>query len=453
MVNPNTVLLIAVLASFSTPFMLSSINIALPAMAPELGLDAMAMGWVSLSFLLASAALLVPMGRAADIFGRKKIFTIGFAVFTAASLFCGLAATQTQLLLARSLQGVGSAMIFGTSMAILTSVFPPERRGRAIGYVSAAVYTGLSLGPSLGGLLVEHLSWRALFLLNVPLGLLVLALVHRGLKGSEWRGAAGERFDLAGAALYAASLTALMYGLSAVTRGQGLAAAAAGAAGLLLFFRRETRVSHPILNAGLFLANRVFAFSNLAAFLSYSASFAAAFLLSLYLQYSMGMSPKAAGLVLVCQPLFMVAFSPWAGRLSDRYDPGVIASLGMALTAAGILLFSGPQSGLPLGRVIAGLCVLGLGLAFFAAPNTNAVMGAVEPRYYSVASATLATMRITGQMFSMAVVMLLFSLFVGKIRLGPENQGALARAFSAGVWVFSALAAAGIFASLKRRRA
>ncbi|MDO8805820.1 MAG: MFS transporter [Elusimicrobiota bacterium] len=139
MVNPNTVLLITVLASFSTPFMLSSINIALPAMAPELGLDAMAMGWVSLSFLLASASLLVPMGRAADIFGRKKIFTLGFVIFTAASLFCGLAASQGQLLAARVLQGVGSSMIFGTSVAILTSVFPPEKRGKAIGWVAAAV--------------------------------------------------------------------------------------------------------------------------------------------------------------------------------------------------------------------------------------------------------------------------------------------------------------------------
>ncbi|MHB0995268.1 MAG: MFS transporter [Elusimicrobiales bacterium] len=452
MVNPNTVLLIAVLASFSTPFMLSSINIALPAMALELSLDAMGMGWVSLSFLLAAAALLVPMGRAADVFGRKRFFAAGFVIFTAASLFCGLASTQAQLLAARFLQGVGSSMIFGTAVAILTSVFPPERRGSAIGWVSASVYIGLSLGPPLGGLLVQHLSWRAIFLINVPLGLLVLFLVRKGLRGAEWRGAAGEPYDLAGALLYSASVAALMYGLSAITEPRGQATAAFGAAALILFLRRETGVAHPVLNARLFRSNRVFAFSNLAAFLSYSASFASGFLLSLYLQFSMGLSPRQAGFALVCQPLFMVVISPWAGRLSDRRDPGVIASLGMALTAAGILLFSGPQHGLPLWRVLAGLCALGIGLGLFAAPNTNAVMGSVEKRYYSLASATLATMRITGQMFSMAVVMLLFSVFVGRIRLGPENHEALGRAFSAGVWVFSALAAGGIFASLNRRR-
>jgi MFS family permease len=197
----------------------------------------------------------------------------------------------------------------------------------------------------------------------------------------------------------------------------------------------------------------VFAFSSLAAFLNYSASFAAGFLLSLYLQYASGLTPRGAGFVLVCQPLFMVVFSPWAGRLSDRHDPGVIASAGMALTAAGILFFALPEHGLPLWRVVAGLSVLGFGLALFAAPNTNAVMGSVTTRCYSVASAALATMRVSGQMFSMAVVMLLFSVYVGKVRLGPENYEGLARAFGAGVWVFAGLAVLGVFASLKRRRA
>lgn len=453
MVNPNTVLLIAVLSSFSTPFMLSAINIALPAMAPELGLDALALGWVSLAFLLSSAALLLPMGRAADLYGRKKVFAIGFAVFTAASLFCGLAGTAAQLIAARVLQGAGSAMIFGTSVAILTSVFPPEKRGKALGWVSASVYTGLSLGPPLGGLLVQHLSWRAVFLVNVPLGLLVLYLLKKGLAGAEWKGDEGDRFDLGGGLLYAGSLACLMYGLSSITAPAGRWAAAGGAAGLALFLALQARARHPLLDLALLRGNRVFAFSNLAAFLNYSASFAAGFLLSLYLQYSKGLSPGSAGLVLVCQPLFMVAFSPWAGRLSDRRDPGVIASLGMALTAAGILLFAGPERGLPLWRIMTGLSVLGFGLALFAAPNTNAVMGSVEKRSYSVASATLATMRVTGQMFSMAVVMLLFSVYIGRARLGPENHGALAEAFGAGVWIFAAFAALGTAASLKRRRA
>lgn len=448
----NTVLLIAVLASFSTPFTLSALNVALPAMADSLQLDARGLGWVSLSFLLASAALLVPMGRLADIFGRKRLFTVGFAIFTAASLACGLAATRWEFFAARVLQGAGSAMIFGTAVAILTSVFPPERRGKALGWVSAAVYTGLSLGPPAGGLLADLLSWRAIFLVNVPLGLLVLWLVRRGLAGAEWRGAEGEKFDLPGASLYAGSLGLLMYGLSSAGEAAGPALAAAGAAGLFFFLRREARAQHPILNAALFLRNRVFAFSNLAAFLNYSATFAAGFLLSLYLQYHEGLSPRQAGALLALQPVLMALFSPWAGRLSDRRDPGVIASAGMALTAAGIACFAVTAAGLPLWRIAAGLGVTGLGLALFAAPNTNAVMGSVDRAQYSVASATLGTMRLTGQMFSMAAVMLLFSLLMGRVRLDAAGAGALVPVMNAAVALFSALCAAGVLASLKRRR-
>ncbi len=449
---PNTVLLICVLASFSTPFTLSALNVALPAMALDLHLDARGLGWVSLSFLLASAALLVPMGRLADIFGRKRLFTSGFAIFTAASLACGLAVTPWQFFSARVIQGAGSAMVFGTAVAILTSVFPPERRGKALGWVSAAVYTGLSFGPPAGGLLTDLLSWRAIFLVNVPLGLLVLWLVRRGLAGAEWRGAEGESFDLAGAALYAGALALLMYGLSSAGEKAGPALAAAGAAGLFIFLRRETRVAHPVLNASLFLRNRVFAFSNLAAFLNYSATFAAGFLLSLYLQYREGLSPRQAGLLLAVQPVLMAVFSPWAGRLSDRRDPGVIASAGMALTAAGIACFWVGAQGLPAWRIAAGLAVTGLGLALFAAPNTNAVMGSVERAQYSVASATLGTMRLTGQMFSMAAVLLLFSLLLGRVRLDAGNAAALGPVMNAAVALFAGLCAAGILASLKRRR-
>lgn len=448
---PNTVLLIAVLASFSTPFTLSAVNIALPAMAAELSLDALALGWVSLSFLLASAALLVPMGRAADIWGRKRIFAAGFVLFTFASLLCGLAGAAWQLMAARALQGAGSSMIFGTSVAMLTAVYPPEKRGKALGWVSAAVYTGLSLGPPLGGLLSEHLSWRAIFLVNVPLGLLVLWLLRRGLAGAEWRGAEGEPFDWAGAALYSASLSLVMYGLSRVREPAGLAILAAGVAGLAFFLGREAAAPHPLLNAGLFLRNRVLAYSNLAAFLNYAASFSASFLLSLHLQYSAGLGPREAGLLLVCQPVFMVLFSPWAGRLSDKVDPGVIASLGMAVTAASLLVFLGPAGLGPL-RAALGLCALGFGLALFAAPNTNAVMGSVGKAHLGLASAALATMRVTGQVFSMAVVTLLFALFIGKAPLGQATLGGFHRAFGAGVLVFSGLAALGVLASLQRRR-
>jgi EmrB/QacA subfamily drug resistance transporter len=429
--------------------MLSAINIAMPALSRDLGMGAIAMSWVSLSFLLSSSVLLVPLGRLADIYDRKKIFTLGFGIFTAASLFCALSATSWQLLLFRTIQGIGSAMIFGTAIAMLTLVYPSENRGRALGMVVSSVYLGLSLGPFLGGILVQQLSWRSIFYLNVPMGLVVLYLLFTRIKG-DWRGTKNESFDLKGSCIYSASLGLVMYGISEITDRRGLLLILAGGAGFVGFFLHESRVRHPVLNARLFLNNKVFAFSSLAALLNYSASFALGFLLSLYLQYVKALSPQQAGFIMVCQPAVMTVFSPIAGRLSDRIEPRVVASWGMALTTAGLLVFSRITEFTPMSVIIAGLCVLGLGLALFSSPNTNAVMGSVEPRSYSLASSLLATMRVAGQLLSMAVVMLLFSLFIGNSQLGPNNLGQLIRSFRLAMCIFSALSFLGIFASLKR---
>lgn len=448
-VNPGTVLLITAIASFSTPFMLSSINIALPAISRDLNMSALGMGWISLSFLLASAVLLVPLGRAADIYGRKKIFTTGFAIFTAASLFCALARTPWQLILFRTLQGLGSSMIFGTAIAILISVYPPAGRGKALGIVTASVYLGLSLGPFLGGILVQQLSWRGIFYFNVPIGLLVLYLLFTRMKGDR-RGTENETFDLKGSLIYSVSLAALMYGASAIAAPGSPLLILAGLAGFAWFFRHEARTEQPVLNARLFLKNKVFAFSGLAALLSYCASFAISFLLSLYLQYVKGLNPQQAGVIMVCQPVFMFLFSPAAGRLSDRIEPRIVASWGMALTTAGLLFFSRIGTTTPMVVIVAGLCVLGLGFALFSSPNTNAVMTSVEARSYSLASALLSTLRIGGQTLSMAIVMLLFSLIIGQAKIGPDNLDQFVRSFRLSIYIFSALSFAGIFASLKR---
>ncbi len=449
MTDPNTVLLVAAIASFSTPFMLSAINVALPHISRDLGMNALAMGWISLSFLIVSTVFLVPAGRAADIYGRKRVFTAGFAVFTAASALCAMAGRGWQLIMFRSLQGLGSAMIFGTSVAMLTSVYPGARRGRALGIVSSSVYLGLSLGPFLGGILVESLSWRSIFYLNIPMGAAVLYLLRARVRG-EWRGESGAVLEPGRAALYVLSLAAAMLGASSAASVRGLLLLAAGGAGMAAFLRLEDGARHPVLGARSFLGNKVFAYSCLAALLSYCASFAVSFLLSLYLQYVKGMGPGRAGTLLMAQPLVMTVFSPLAGRLSDRIEPRVVSSWGMALTTAGLLFFSGMDVLTPIWVIAAGLGVLGLGLALFASPNTNAVMASVEPRAYSLASSLLATMRVGGQMSSMAVVMLLFSLSIGGDRIGPGNLDRFLSSFSTAVYIFSALSFLGIFASLKR---
>lgn len=441
--------LVAGLASFLTPFMGSSANIALPSIGREFRADAITLGWVATAYLLAAAIFLVPFGRLADIRGRKKIFLLGMTAYTVASLLCSLAGSIKILIVFRVAQGMGGALIFGTSVAILTSVFPRGERGRALGINTAAIYLGLSLGPVLGGFLTHQLGWRSVFLANIPLGLLVIAVVLARLRG-EWAEARGERFDVAGSFTYGLALVGIMLGFSRLPQGSGLALFAAGMAVAAGFVARERRIASPVLDIRLFLQNRVFAFSNLAALINYSATFAVGFFVSLYLQYVKGMTPQSAGLIMIAQPAVMALFSPLAGRASDKIEPRIVASLGMAISSAGLFLLSFLRSSTPLLFVISSLALLGFGFALFSSPNTNAVMGSVEKKSYGVASATLATMRLVGQMTSMGVAMMILAFFVGRVEITTAIHNTYLHALRVGFWLFAALCFAGVFASIAR---
>lgn len=442
-------LVIATLAAFITPFMGSAVNIALPAIGAEFAIDAVLLNWVSTAFILASAMFLVPMGRLADLRGRKRVFMAGMGIYTVASILALCAGSASALIACRITQGIGSAMTFGTGLPILISVFPPERRGRVLGINVAAVYLGLSMGPFLGGLITQHLGWRFIFLATVPMGIAILVLVPVYLEG-EWAEAKGERFDLAGSLVYGAGLVALIYGFSRLPSTPGIVLSLAGAAALFAFYRIEVTVASPVMNMALFRDNVVFALSNFAALINYSATFASGFLLSLYLQYIKAMTPDSAGIVLVAQPVVMALLSPLAGSLSDRIEPRIVASIGMALTTVGISSFIFLDADTPLGLVVFGLVVLGLGFALFSSPNTNAVMSSVESRHYGVASGTLGTMRLTGQMFSMGIAMLIFALVMGRVPITPEHYGQFLASTRIAFTIFSALCFAGIFMSLAR---
>lgn len=342
-------------------------------------------------------------------------------------------------------------MIFGTSIAILTSVFPLEERGRVLGITVAAVYLGLSLGPFFGGLLTEYLGWRSIFIANVPLGLVIICTTLAKLR-QEWSEAAGERFDTLGSLLYGASLVIFILGLLALPTPQGFLGVVAGLAGLALFVLWELRTSNPVVNMALFAGNRVFALSNLAALIHYSATFAVGFVLSLYLQYVRGMSARDAGLLLVAQPVVQAVFSPFAGALSDRVEPRFVASAGMACTAAGLfgISFIGADTSLPL--LVGILMVLGFGFALFSSPNVNAIMSSVEKRFYGVASGMLATMRVIGQTLSMSLVALIFSVYLGRIHITPAYFPAFLKSASMIFVLFGSFCLVGMLASLARGR-
>lgn len=442
-------LIIAICCGFLTPFDLSAVNIALPTIASEFSLDAIELSWVSSAYLLASAAFLVPFGRIGDIFGRKKILTGGVILFTLSSMGMIFSASSLMLISFRLIQGVGASMIFGTAVAILTSVTEPTRRGQALGIYTTSVYIGLSAGPFIGGFLTDEFGWKSIFLINVPIGILIIALILFYLKG-EWADAAGERFDLKGALIYGSSLTAVMIGFSEIPQVAGFFALGLGIILLALFIWLEHRERYPLIRVSMFRTNRVFACSNVAALINYGSTFAITFFLSLYLQYIRGFDPQEAGFILVTQPVVQAIFSSYAGSLSDRIEPAKISSLGMGIIAVGLvsLSFLSPDTSTIWLMVI--LAVLGFGFALFSSPNTNAIMSSVEKRYYGIASGTLGTMRLLGQMLSMGIAMMIIAVVVGKVDITPDMTDELMIAMNIGFMVFSVMCFIGIYFSMVR---
>jgi len=443
------ILLIAVLAGFLTPFDGSAVNIALPNIGAEFHMDAVALSWVATAYLLSSALFLVPFGKIADIYGRKKVFLYGIFVFTVASLVMTMVRSSEMLLFVRIIQGIGSSMIFGTAVAILTSTFSAGERGKALGIYITSVYLGLSLGPFLGGVLTENLGWRSIFSINVPIGIATALLVVWKLKG-EWAECRGETFDITGSIIYGVALVAIMYGFSVLPGATGVFLVIAGCLCMAAFIRYEQRQPFPVLNTRLFSESRVFAFSNLASLINYSATYAVAFLLSLDLQYTHGFSPEYAGFILVAAPLMQAVVSPFAGRLSDRIDPGIIASVGMGLTALGLfmLVFLGQDT--PLWYIVIALLVVGFGFGLFSSPNTNAIMSAVQKRYYGVASGMVSTMRTLGQLLSMGIAMMIFAIIIGRVEITPAYYPRFVDSLHYAFVLFTILCVIGIFASLVR---
>lgn len=447
----RSVLTVTAFASFLTPFMGSAVNLALPSIGEEFSLNAVTLNWIVSSYMLTTSILLLPAGRAGDILGRRKVFTAGMVVFTLSMILLTFTPGIRWLIGVRILQGVGGAMMFGTNMAILTSVFPPGERGRAMGINVTAVYAGLASGPFLGGLLTRYLGWRSIFALLIPMGILSLILIRSRMK-KEWAEARGESFDWPGAVVYGFAMAALMYGFSKLPDLRGWIITGTGLLLMPLFILREKKAVHPLFDITLISGNRVFAFSSLAALIHYAATSAIGFFLSLFLQYIKDLGPRDAGFVLMAWPVTMTLISPLAGKLSDHHNPGVLASIGMAISTAGLIMLCFLNEHTPVAFIVVILLFMGAGFSLFSSPNSNAIMSSVEKRQLGNASGMLGTMRNVGQTFSMAIALMLLALFMGHETINPGNYPQLMKSMKTGFIVFSFLCFAGVFASLARNK-
>jgi len=448
-VGKRILLIVTSLASFLVPYTVSSIAVALPAIGSAFTLDPVTMGWVTSAYILTAAVCIIPFGKLADIYGRKRLFLLGTIIFTLGSLFAALSWSGPAIIAARFVQGLGGSLIFSTSIAIVTAVFPPGERGRAIGLITATVYAGLSVGPFLGGILTQHFGWQSIFLVNVPFGILVIIATLVSIPG-EWVEPGSHRFDLTGAVLYCTMLAGILYGLTLLPTPGGILWMVLGAAVLYGFVWWERRQASPMLDLSIFRNNPPFIYSNIAAMINYATVFAIGFLMSLYLQYNRGLDPQTTGFILVIMPVVQMVISPLAGHLSDSVEPRILATAGMACTTAGLGVMALVSPATPLMVIVAGLMILGFGYGLFSSPNTNAIMSSVAVRQLGVASAMVSTMRSVGQMISMAIAMVVVSYFIGSQPISPEIYPELQVSVTVAFFIFFLLGFIGIWTSYSR---
>lgn len=430
---------------------LIGINVALPAIQKEMELSPVSMAWVSLSTMLVMAMFSAPIARFADLVGRRKVTIFGLWMTIIASAGCAVATDFWVLIFFRALTGLGLVSFFTTMTTMVTAAYPPKDRGRVLGLTISSVYIGLTLGPILTGYLVQYWGWPGLFWFTV-IGMLPPMYLIYQVRPDEVV-ASGEKLDKSGAALWIVSVALVFSGLASLGELFALALLIPGLALMVLFAVLASRSKNPILDMRLFFDSRRFSFSSLAAYISYLSSTSVGFLLSLYFQYSRGLSPVEAGLFLIPQPIVQALLTPVSGRLSDRYDAGKLASGGMLVIMTCILVFAIRLSmDTTTILLVATLGMTGAGFAFFSAPNSNAIMSAVPRERLGQASGVITVTRLFGQISSIALITLVFHYVIGPGKITVDKYPSFITASKICFYIFAPLCFTGILASLARGR-
>lgn len=387
----------------------SIVNISLPTIMADFKSNLAVSEWIILSYLLVIIGLLLPFGRLADMTGRKKIYRLGFVIFSLGSGLCALSRNPGQLIFFRALQAVGAAMIMANSFAIITAVFPAQLRGRGLGMMGTVVAVGFTVGPSLGGFLVSAFGWRSIFYVNVPVGALGITMITTVLNERLVSPTLGQKksFDFIGAALVVSGLSALLLGLTSGQEGNWgsqsvLFELAVAAGALVLVPVWEARAAEPLIDLHLF-KNRLFTFGNLAGFFSFLGVSANAFLMPFFLQLALGYTPLHAGLLMTPTALAIAVVSPLSGWLSDRIDTRIVSSLGLAVSTTALIWLSLLKAQASYHDVLVRLLLLGTGQGLFQSPNNSSVMGSVPRNSLGIAGGFLSMMRNVGQVVGIAL--------------------------------------------------
>jgi len=432
----------------------SIVNVGMPTIAGQLHSQLSILQWVVTAYLLTISSLLPVFGRTADLLGRKKVYSLGFVIFTAGSALCGLAQSIWFLVGTRILQAVGASMLMSNSAAIITAIFPPRERGKALGLIGTVVALGSLTGPALGGLLIAWAGWRSIFSINIPIGIIGYFAARLILPADAPRDNR-ETFDLAGAVLFTAGMISLLLGIN---NGEDwgwsslpvMLSLVGGAVMLVAFVTLERKVEHPLIDLSLF-RNRPFLVGNLSGWLSFVAMFGNSMLLPFYLQQVLNYSPAQVGLVLTAFPLTMAVVAPISGNASDKFGPVVLTTGGLGLIAVGLFYYSTLPATAHLYQVLPGAFLMGLGSGMFQSPNNSSVMSSVSPQKLGVAGGINSLVRNVGMITGIAFSVSMFEALGGSTSPKPGQVGVFMNAYHAVMLAAMVVALVAALISLNRK--
>ncbi|MFX1495656.1 MAG: MFS transporter [Promethearchaeota archaeon] len=418
-----TVLGITTVGVFMASLDSSIVNIAIPSISSELGSSFEIIQWIRIVYLLVMAITLIGFGRLSDLKGRKNFFLLGVFLFTFSSFLSTLASSGELLVIFRAIQGIGSSFISANAASMITDSFPPQETGKALGINVASIYLGLVIGPVLGGFLVQSFSWRSIFIINIPIGMILIIIGTLKLEKSNI-GLKEERFDIKGTIVFGLFLAFLLLGLTLANDLGWYSSViitffSVSILSFILFIFIETKTTFPLFKLSLFKSNKMFSFANFAALLNYIAISGTLFLLSIYLQIILEITPSITALLLLPTSLTMALSSPFTGKLSDKYGTRILCTIGMAFMALGFIILILIIAFLPIIFIIVTQLLIGIGIGFFSSPNQSAIMNSVEKKDHGIAAGTLSTMRVVGQSTSVALLSAILTIFIPLTILNP----------------------------------
>lgn len=439
------IILTAAIASFTVAYASNGLSVILPALAKVFHISNILENWIVYIYLLVLSVAGVPLAKICGKYGLKRSFKLGLLIFAVGSIVSTLSFDIVSMFIGRIFQAIGASMVFVTNVSMITAEIPVSRRGHALGINVTGVYLGITISPTISGILVHNLSWRFVFFVTVILALISYALLCK--IDEEWI-MEKDSLDKIGSLIYVVAIGLLLYAFTILNTTLGVVLVVVSLILLAIFVKYELNQSNPVYEMRLF-KNVNYTTSNIIAMIAYLSTYVVSYVLNYHFQYILGLDAQTSGLILISTPVMMLLIAAQAGKLSDRINPAILQLLGVTLITTAIALLSQINYTTPIYVIVVAMIIQGIGHGFFSTPNNNIILSSVDNKKdIPTASASVATVRNLGQSFSLGILTVTFAFIMGNVPIQPSNYDLLVLSNQTTLLIITALSIIAIILSV-----